>query len=83
MDDGRVLFVMNILSWMIELWMKHHLVSDSNCNTYKPITLLNFYKDNIWLTLEVGLTFSVGDSIPRFTISIEQDMRIGDTKYDI
>ena len=22
-----------ILSWMIEIWMKNHLVSDSNCNT--------------------------------------------------
>ena len=22
-----------ILSWMIEIWMKHHLVSDTDCNT--------------------------------------------------
>ena len=22
-----------ILSWMIEMWMKNHLVSDGNCNT--------------------------------------------------
>ena len=22
-----------ILSWMIEIWMKKHFVSDSNCNT--------------------------------------------------
>ena len=21
------------LSWMIEIWMKNHLASDSNCNT--------------------------------------------------
>ena len=24
--------VINILSWMIKIWMKHHLVSVSNCN---------------------------------------------------
>ena len=30
-----------------------------------------------------GLTFSVGDTILWFTISIEQDIRIGDTKYRI
>ena len=23
----------NILSWMIEIWMKNHLVGDNNCNT--------------------------------------------------
>ena len=28
-----------ILLWMIEIWMKHHFLSDSNCNTvnlYSP-----------------------------------------------
>ena len=24
-----------ILSWMIEIWMKNHLVSDNICNTVK------------------------------------------------
>ena len=43
-----------ILSWMIEIWMKNHSVSHGNCNT-------------------AILTFSVGDTIPRFTISSEQD----------
>ena len=39
MDDGRVhpmaktLPCDKILSWMIEIWMKTHLVSLSNCNT--------------------------------------------------
>ena len=57
-----------ILSWMIEIWMKIHLVSDSNCNTLNP------YSPKILqgMTNNVGLTFSVGDTIPRFTISIEQ-----------
>ena len=58
-----------IMSWMIEIRMKHHLVSDSNCNIgnlYSPQKVTR--NDN-----NVGLTFSVGDTIPWFTISIEQD----------
>ena len=37
------------------------------------------------MTKNVGLTFSVGDTTPRFTIDIEQDnySRIGDTKYHV
>ena len=31
----------------------------------------------------VGLTISVGDTIPQFRISIEDDNYIGDTKYHI
>ena len=27
-----------ILSWMIEIWMKNHLISDSNCNTVNPLS---------------------------------------------
>ena len=56
-----------ILLWMIEIWMKIHLVSDNNRNT------LNLYppKKNQGMTNNVGLTFSVGDTIPQFTISIE------------
>ena len=61
-----------ILSWMIEIWMKNHLINDSNCNT------INLLSPN-----NVGFIFSVGDTIPRFTISTEQTIRIGDTKYHI
>jgi hypothetical protein len=25
-----------ILSWMIEIWMKNHLESDTNCNSVNP-----------------------------------------------
>ena len=36
------------------------------------------------MTDYVGLKFSVGDTIPRFTISVQQDNKIiGDTKYHI
>ena len=55
-----------ILSWLIEIWMKNCLVSSSNykCN---PPKKLQGMENN------VRLTFSVGDTTPRFTISIEQD----------
>ena len=58
-----------ILSWMIEIWMKIHLVSDSNCNTliYNPPIKLQ------GMTTKVRLTSSIGDTISRFTFSIEQD----------
>jgi hypothetical protein len=58
-----------IFSWMIENWMKNHVVRDSNCNTvnlYSPQKLQG-------MTINVGLTFSVGDTIPWFTSSIERD----------
>ena len=57
-----------ILSWMIKIWMKRHLVTDSICNTIIPQKSLQGRKNN------VGLTFSVGDTKPWFTISIEQQM---------
>jgi hypothetical protein len=56
-----------ILSWMINIWMRNHLVSDIDCKT---INLLSQKLQG--MTNNVGLTFSVGDTIPRFTISIEQ-----------
>ena len=58
-----------ILSCMIEIWMKNHLVSDSNCN---PVNLSSPKKSQ-GMANSVGLTFNVGDTIPRFRISIEQD----------
>ena len=51
---------------MIEIWTKHHLVSDSNSINPPPHTLQGMAND-------VGLTFSVGNTTPRVTISIEQD----------
>jgi hypothetical protein len=46
-----------------------HLISDSNCNTinlYSPQKIQGM-TNNVWLT------FSVGGTIPRFIISIDQD----------
>jgi hypothetical protein len=58
-----------ILSWMIEIWMENHLVSDSNCNAVNLQSPINLPR----MTVNVGLPFSVGDTIPRFTISMDQD----------
>jgi hypothetical protein len=49
--------------------MTNHLVSDSNCNTMNML----FHKILQGVTNNVGLTCSVGDTMPQFTISIEQD----------
>jgi hypothetical protein len=62
-----------MLSWMIEILMKNHLLSDNNYNTVN----LQSPKFLQRMTNYVGLTFSVGDATPRFTI------RIGETKYHI
>ena len=54
--------------WNLE--EKTHLVSDNyynNVNPYSPHKILQGRTNNI------GLTFSVGDTIPRFPITIEQD----------
>ena len=59
-----------ILSWMIEIWIRNHLGSDGNCN------IVNLYcpqKNSQEVTNDVGLTFSVGDTTPQFTISIGQE----------
>ena len=55
-----------ILSWIIGMWMKNHLVSGSNCNTVnlKSLNLLQGMTNN------VGLAFSVGDTILWCTLSI-------------
>ena len=58
-----------ILSWMIEIWMKKHLVSDSSCNIVNLVMTQKLQG----MTNNVGSTFRVGDSVPRFTISNEQD----------
>jgi hypothetical protein len=51
-----------ILLWVIEIWMKNHMVSDNNSNTVNLQGTTN----------NVGLT-SMSDTIPWVTISIEQD----------
>ena len=56
-----------MLSWMIEIWMRNHLVSDINCNIVNVILPNKLQR----MTNNVGLTFGVGDTIPQFTISIE------------
>ena len=58
-----------MLSWMVENWIKSHVVRDSNCNTVNPFSPQKLQG----MTTNLGLTFSVGDTIPWFTISIEQD----------
>ena len=58
-----------ILSYMIENWMKIPLVSDSYINT---VSLQSLQKIT-GITSHVGTTFSVHDNIPWFTIGIEQD----------
>ena len=60
-----------ILSWVVETWMKNHLVSDGIViyNTY----FILFYKE--WLN-NVGLTFSVDDTISWLTISFEPTKRL-------
>ena len=57
-----------ILSWMIGISMNFHFVSDSMCTIINLQSLkISTRNDN-----NVGLTFSVGDNIPRFIISVEQ-----------
>ena len=34
-----------IMSWMIEIWMKKHLVCDNNCNTVILYSPKNIYKE--------------------------------------
>jgi hypothetical protein len=57
------------LSWMIEMQMKNHLVSDSNCN----VVNLQSPKRLQGMTNHIAFTFSVCDTTQWFTIRIEQD----------
>jgi hypothetical protein len=60
-----------MLPWMIEVWMRNHLVSDTWMQPYKyVIPPQNFAR---MTNNNVGLTFDVGDTRPWLTISIEQD----------
>jgi len=59
-----------MLSLMIENWMKNHLVSDHICNTIVYNPPKRFTKK---MAYNVGLTFSVGNTTSQFSTSIEQD----------
>ena len=59
-----------ILSWMIEIWMNIHSVSDGNCNTNIPQPPPPHNLQG--MTKNVSLTFNVSDIIKQFTIIIEQ-----------
>ena len=78
-------YLVNNLWWnvVVDDWnlVENHLVSDSNCNNVylqSPDTYIYIYICFNFLlqgmTNNVGLTISVGDTIPRFAINI------GDTK---
>ena len=58
-----------ILSWMIEIWMKNHLVSVKNYNTIYLFSPKKLQR----MTNNVGLTFSVGDTTWWFINNIEQE----------
>ena len=67
----------NPLACMIEIWMKTHLVNDSNCN----IVNLGGPKNLQRLTNNVGLTFSVGINItPNLQLVLIKTTRIDDSK---
>jgi len=58
-----------VLSWMIEIWMRHRLVSGNNRNTIN-LKSPNFLQG---MTNNVGFKLSVGETISQFTIIFEQD----------
>ena len=59
---------------------ENHSIGINNCNNVN-LQSLKFCLQG--LTNNVGLTISVGDIAPWFTISIKKALRIGDTKYHI
>ena len=66
---------------MIEIWMKSHLVSDSNLQKCKSIIPPKRLQE---FSINVGLTFSVGDIRQWFTILVlSKKIRVGDTRYHI
>ena len=66
-----------ILSWIFEIWMKIHLVSDNTCNTK-----MCYYPKRVQgMTNIVRLTSSIGDTTPQFTSVLCKTIGIGDTKY--
>ena len=69
-----------MLSWMIEIWMKNHLVSGSNCNTVILWSPKRFTRDD---KIMFGLTCIVGDTTPGLQLVLSTTSRIGDTRYQI
>jgi hypothetical protein len=57
------------MSWMIEIWMRHCLVSGNNRN------IINLKSSNFLqgMTNNVEFKLSVGETISQVTISFEQD----------
>ena len=65
---------------MIEIWIKNHLVSGSDCNTVN----LESPKNLQGMTNNVGLTLSVGDTLYHgLQLVLSKTLRIGDTKSHI
>ena len=66
-----------LLSWMIEIWMKNHIVSNSNWNTLNQF----FFQG---MTNYVGLTFSVLVTVyHNLQLAMKKTIKIDDTKYQI
>jgi hypothetical protein len=55
------IFVNEILSQMIEIWMKINVVTDHSCNIEKNIQCLQFLLE---MTNNIKFTFSIGDTTP-------------------
>ena len=49
-----------VVSWVIEIWMKKHLVSGNNCNVHCKFITPKFA--NTKSQIMARLTFSVGDT---------------------
>ena len=69
-----------ILSWMIESWMKNHLVSDSNGNTVNALSPKKITRNDksCWVNILVLVTLYRG-----LQLILSKTIRIGDTKYHI
>ena len=67
-----------ILSWVIEIWMKFHLVSDSNCNT--AANLHKSYKER---QIMLGYHLVLVALHHGLQLVLSKTNRIGDTTYHI
>ena len=70
-----------ILSWMIKIWLKIHLVSDSKCNY---VNLYGIPKQIFSrMTNNVGLTLSVVTLYRNLQLGLSKTIRMGDTKCHV
>ena len=60
------------MSWMIEIWMKNHLVSDNICDIVNLEYAIFIFVNKEWQIM-VGLHLVLVILHKWFTISIEQD----------